>query len=76
LVRTDRLVQADEGLVQADAGSKRNANIGMAHKAARNAGCGANIVNFGREHGRSSPDIVLICSAASPPADHRGINAQ
>jgi hypothetical protein len=50
-----------DGFVQADAAGKRNANIGMAHKAAGHAGSRACRINFGHDRSRSSRDIVQIC---------------
>jgi hypothetical protein len=49
-----------DGFVQADAAGKRNANIGMAHKAAQNAEGVARSINISHERSRSSRDVVLI----------------
>jgi hypothetical protein len=47
-----------DGFVQADAAGKRNANIGMAHKAAQKGV--ARSINISHERSRSSRDVVLI----------------
>jgi hypothetical protein len=47
-----------DGFVQADAAGKRNANIGVAHKAAGDAGSRACRINSGHDRSRSCRDIV------------------
>jgi hypothetical protein len=48
------------GFVQADAAGKRNANIGMAHKASKNADGAPCSINFGHERSRSFGDVVFV----------------